>query len=65
VKPSTVFLGEMTTLEVEAFLGRSQTVLVPVGSTEQHGPHAPPTRSSRWRWRAEWPSASAPWSPRR
>jgi creatinine amidohydrolase len=41
VKPPTVFLGEMTTLEVEAFLATSQTVIVPVGSTEQHGPHAP------------------------
>jgi creatinine amidohydrolase len=41
MKPATVFLGEMTDPEVEAFLGRSQTVIVPVGSTEQHGPHAP------------------------
>jgi creatinine amidohydrolase len=41
MKPSTVFLGEMTDPEVEAFLTTSQTVIVPVGSTEQHGPHAP------------------------
>jgi creatinine amidohydrolase len=41
MKPSTVFLGEMTTLEVEAFLAHDRTVIVPVGSTEQHGPHAP------------------------
>src|SRR5574340_755060 len=41
MKPATVFLGEMTTLEVEDFLQRSRTVIVPVGSTEQHGPHAP------------------------
>jgi len=41
MKPTTVFLGEMTTLEVEAFLEHHQTVIVPVGSTEQHGPHAP------------------------
>ena len=41
MKPSTVFLGEMTDPEVEAFLQESQTVIVPVGSTEQHGPHAP------------------------
>ncbi len=41
MKPATVFLGEMTTLEVEAFLERSRIVIVPVGSTEQHGPHAP------------------------
>jgi creatinine amidohydrolase len=41
MKPATVFLGEMTDPEVEAFLRTSQTVIVPVGSTEQHGPHAP------------------------
>lgn len=41
MKPPTVFLGEMTTLEVDTFLAHHQTVLVPVGSTEQHGPHAP------------------------
>jgi creatinine amidohydrolase len=41
MKPPTVFLGEMTDPEVEAFLARSRTVIVPVGSTEQHGPHAP------------------------
>ncbi len=41
MKPPTVFLGEMTSPEVEAFLKRSQTVIVPTGSTEQHGPHGP------------------------
>jgi creatinine amidohydrolase len=41
MKPPTVFLGEMTTLEVDAFLVQHQTVIVPIGSTEQHGPHAP------------------------
>ena len=41
MKPPTVSLGEMTTLEVEAFLAHDQTVIVPVGSTEQHGPHGP------------------------
>jgi len=41
MKPPTVFLGEMTTLEVDAFLARHDTVIVPVGSTEQHGPHGP------------------------
>ena len=40
-KPPTVFLGEMTTLEVEAFLKKHQTVIVPTGATEQHGPHGP------------------------
>ena len=41
MKPPTVFLGEMTSPEVEAFLVDHDTVIVPVGSTEQHGPHLP------------------------
>ncbi|HEU0237473.1 MAG TPA: creatininase family protein [Candidatus Limnocylindrales bacterium] len=41
MKPPTVYLGEMTNPEVEAFLAAHDTVLVPVGSTEQHGPHGP------------------------
>ena len=41
MKPPTVFLGEMTDPEVEAFLRDHQTVIVPTGSTEQHGPHGP------------------------
>ena len=41
MKPPTVFLGEMTNPELEAFLRQHQTVVVPVGSTEQHGPHGP------------------------
>lgn len=44
MKPATVFLGEMTNPEIEAYLGNRgdrAAVLVPVGSTEQHGPHAP------------------------
>jgi len=41
MKRETVFLGEMTDPEVEAFLDEHDTVIVPVGSTEQHGPHAP------------------------
>jgi|SRR6188508_2905474 creatinine amidohydrolase len=40
-KPATVFLGEMTSPEVEAFLRDHDTVIVPTGSTEQHGPHGP------------------------
>ena len=31
----------MTTPEVEAFLADHDTVIVPTGSTEQHGPHGP------------------------
>ena len=41
MKPPTVFLGEMTNPEVEAFLLEHYTVIVPTGSTEQHGPHGP------------------------
>jgi creatinine amidohydrolase len=37
----TYVLAEMTNPQVEAFLARSQTVIVPVGSLEQHGPHGP------------------------
>jgi creatinine amidohydrolase len=41
MKPSTVFLGEMTNPEVETFLKSHHTVIIPTGATEQHGPHAP------------------------
>ena len=44
MKPPTVFLGEMTSPEVEAHIrdrGDKAIVLIPIGSTEQHGPHAP------------------------
>jgi creatinine amidohydrolase len=41
MKPPTVFLGEMTNPEVEAFLKRHHTVIIPTGATEQHGPHGP------------------------
>jgi creatinine amidohydrolase len=41
MKPRTVFLGEMTDPEVEAFLREHETVIVPTGSTEQHGPQGP------------------------
>ncbi|HXE80813.1 MAG TPA: creatininase family protein [Vicinamibacterales bacterium] len=41
MKPKTVFLGEMTNPEVEEFLKEHDTVIVPTGATEQHGPHGP------------------------
>ena len=41
MKRPTVFLGEMTNPEAEAFLREHHTVIVPTGSTEQHGPHGP------------------------
>lgn len=41
MKKATVFLAEMTNRELELFLDSHDTVLVPTGSTEQHGPHSP------------------------
>lgn len=44
MKPPTVFLADLTNHELEAWLrdrGEAATVIVPVGSTEQHGPHGP------------------------
>jgi creatinine amidohydrolase len=40
-KPATVFLGEMTDPEVGRALQRTRTIIIPTGSTEQHGPHGP------------------------
>lgn len=40
-KPPTVFFGGMTDPEVRAALQRTQTIIIPTGSTEQHGPHGP------------------------
>lgn len=40
--PQTVFLDELTEPDVAALIqGGLDTVLVPTGSTEQHGPHGP------------------------
>jgi len=36
-----LYLSECTLLEVKAHLERSPKVVIPVGSTEQHGPHSP------------------------
>ena len=41
MKPPTVFLGEMTNREVEAFVKAHRMVIVPTGAVEQHGPHGP------------------------
>jgi creatinine amidohydrolase len=38
---ASVFLAECTLGDVEAQLRESPKIIVPVGSTEQHGPHAP------------------------
>lgn len=40
MKPSSVFLAENTNSEIEAFLKQHHTVYIPVGATEQHGPHS-------------------------
>ncbi len=37
----SVFLAEITNLELEQFLAQHHTVYIPVGATEQHGPHSP------------------------
>ena len=36
-----LWLHEMTWPEIDEVLNRTSTVLVPMGSTEQHGPHLP------------------------
>ena len=40
--PRSIFMPEMTNLEVREYLdGGGGTVIVPVGSTEDHGDHGP------------------------
>jgi len=41
MKMRSFYLGELTWLDVEEFLKEHKTVIVPVGSCEQHGPHLP------------------------
>jgi creatinine amidohydrolase len=41
MKRKSWLLAECTLLEVEEHIARNPVVLVPVGATEQHGPHAP------------------------
>jgi creatinine amidohydrolase len=36
-----ILLSECTLLDVDDQLRRSPKIIVPVGATEQHGPHAP------------------------
>ena len=40
MKPPSVFLAENSNFEIEQFLQQHHTVIVPVGATEQHGPHS-------------------------
>ena len=37
----SVFMGELSNRHVEQYLEQNDLVLVPTGSTEQHGPHSP------------------------
>lgn len=39
--PSSVWLQELTSDDVERYLRRDTTAIVPIGSTETHGPHLP------------------------
>lgn len=41
MKAETVFLSEMTNRELEKFLKKNNTILIPTGSTEQHDAHSP------------------------
>ena len=41
MKMRSYYLGELTWVDVEEFLKRHKTVIVPFGSCEQHGPHLP------------------------
>lgn len=41
MKRVSVFLAECTNAEVERYLTTGNTIIVPVGATEQHGPHDP------------------------
>ncbi|HHX10297.1 MAG TPA: creatininase family protein, partial [Firmicutes bacterium] len=38
-KPKVLYLPELTWLEVKAALPDIKAAIIPVGSTEQHGPH--------------------------
>ena len=40
MKAPTVFLGELTNSELENWLEKFSTVIIPVGAVEQHGPHS-------------------------
>src|SRR5690349_13991646 len=37
----SVWLNELTSDDVEAYLKRDDTIIVPIGATETHGPHLP------------------------
>ncbi|MEM6629722.1 MAG: creatininase family protein [Bacteroidota bacterium] len=39
--PKSVFLSDISNRELELFLKAHHTIYIPVGATEQHGPHSP------------------------
>ena len=39
--PKSVFLADISNRELELFLQEHHTLYIPVGATEQHGPHSP------------------------
>jgi creatinine amidohydrolase len=41
MKMRSYYLGELTWVDVTKFLKYHKTIIVPVGSCEQHGPHLP------------------------
>ncbi len=41
MNPKSVFLADITNRELELFLTQYHTIYIPVGATEQHGPHSP------------------------
>ena len=41
MKRQSIYLAECTDFEVATYLKTGETVIVPVGATEQHGPHDP------------------------
>lgn len=41
MKWKSVFLADITNRELEIFLAKHHTIYIPVGATEQHGPHSP------------------------
>lgn len=40
-EPASLVLQEMSWVDVQAYLANNDMVIIPIGSTEQHGPHLP------------------------
>jgi creatinine amidohydrolase/Fe(II)-dependent formamide hydrolase-like protein len=48
-------LGELSWPEVEAAIARNAGVILPIGATEQHGPHLPLNTDVVLRTESLWP----------